>query len=98
LLLSNLIVNQFRDDEDKFTAIELVGTTVITCLLFGLYFLAASQINTLFYFQQFAFYAIFFFVFRPDSIIEGIAIIVLSMVIFLVLSWPLATYSQYLLG
>lgn len=97
LLLANLIVNQFRDDEDKFTTIELVGTAGITCLLFGVYYLACIWVESLSYFSNVAFYGIFFFVFRPDSIIEGIGIIILSMVIFLVLSWPLLKFSQFYL-
>lgn len=82
LFLSNLIVNRFRDDEDKFTMTELVGTAVITCFLFGLYFVAAIYIKSLLYFSNIVFYGIFFLVFRPDSIIEGIAIVILSLPIF----------------
>ncbi len=89
LFLANVIVNQFRDEEDKFTITELLVTVIITCVLFGLYLAAATQIDVLRYLSRVAFYVIFYAVFRPDSFIEGIGIIVLSLPIFFVISYSL---------
>lgn len=85
LLFAELIVNRSRDEPVQFRYI--LGLWGIFLLSFGAYLLVGAYFfsDSMRGFSRIVFFVFYYLIFRPDSLLEAVAVILLTTVLFLVM-------------